>query len=135
MHASALALEALWIAISVVTLAIRAFDEGRRLIWPSPTKAVASFQNTVVSVAAAGVSVHRSTASAAGRSGGHEGLCSFQALHGSCQHLQCGKETEEPSLLAGNFIGARRRRARLSPLHPMQAYIAAASLGQEAEGH
>ena len=63
------------------------------------TKAVASFQNTVVSVAAAGVSVHRSTASAAGRSGGHEGLCSFQALHGSCQHLQCGKETEEPSLL------------------------------------
>ena len=102
------------------------------------TKAVASFQNTVVSVAAAGVSVHRSTASAAGRSGGHEGLCSFQALHGSCQHLQCGKETEEPSwlLAAGNFIGARRRRARLSPLHPMQAYIAAASLlGQEAEGH
>ena len=101
------------------------------------TKAVASFQNTVVSVAAAGVSVHRSTASAAGRSGGHEGLCSFQALHGSCQHLQCGKETEGPSwLLAGNFIGARRRRARLSPLHPMQAYIAAASLlGQEAEGH
>ena len=100
------------------------------------TKAVASFQNTVVSVAAAGVSVHRSTASAAGRSGGHEGLCSFQALHGSCQHLQCGKETEEPSLLPGNFIGARRRRARLSPLHPMQAYIAAASLlGQEAEGH
>ena len=102
------------------------------------TKAVASFQNTVVSVAAAGVSVHRSTASAAGRSGGHEGLCSFQALHGSCQHLQCGKETEEPSCLlaACNFIGARRRRARLSPLHPMQAYIAAASLlGQEAEGH
>ena len=101
------------------------------------TKAVASFQNTVVSVAAAGVSVHRSTASAAGRSGGHEGLCSFQALHGSCQHLQCGKETEEPSwlLAACNFIGARRRRARLSPLHPMQAYIAAASLGQEAEGH
>lgn len=75
MHASALALEALWIAISVVTLAIRAFDEGRRLIWPSPTKAVASFQNTVVGGAGGvedGIVSHRSTASAAGRSGGHE---------------------------------------------------------------